>query len=117
MIFLQQLPPDEKKDLERIRDHIQAASLKPGLPSVEEDSVSLEQYVRNLGAKPRTIRMINLWAKVMHGVESSEESAGFFIDYCRRNKGLLAIRADDYTGGQYLRFQTGQSTPRAHGPH
>lgn len=52
--------------------------------------------------------MINLWAEVMHGLESTEESAAWFIDYCRRNRGLLAIRADDSTGGQYLRFQDGR---------
>lgn len=51
--------------------------------------------------------MINLWAEVMHGLESTEESAAWFIDYCRRNKGLLAIRADDSTGGQYMRFKSG----------
>ena len=44
----------------------------------------------------------------MHGLESTEESAAWFIDYCRRNRGLLAIRADDSTGGQYLRFQDGR---------
>lgn len=52
--------------------------------------------------------MVNLWAEVMHGLESTEESAAWFIDYCRRNKGLLAIRADDSSGGQYLRFKDGE---------
>ncbi|GAD93972.1 flavin-containing amine oxidase [Paecilomyces variotii No. 5] len=99
--------PEEKRNLEYIRDHIQAESLKPGLPSVEDDDVSLDQYVRRLGALPQTIKMVNLWAQVMHGVESTEESAAWFIDYCRRNRGLLAIRADDSSGGQYMRFQDG----------
>ncbi|GAB1196690.1 hypothetical protein APSETT444_005965 [Aspergillus pseudonomiae] len=98
---------EEKKNLEYIRDHIQAESLKPGLPSAQDDSVSLDQYVRNLGALPKVASMVNLWARVMHGLESTEESAGWFIDYCRRNKGLLAIRADDSTGGQYMRFKDG----------
>ncbi|KAE8139717.1 hypothetical protein BDV38DRAFT_291004 [Aspergillus pseudotamarii] len=97
----------EKKNLEYIRDHIQAESLKPGLPSAQDDSVSLDQYVRNLGALPKVANMVNLWARVMHGLESTEESAAWFIDYCRRNKGLLAIRADDSTGGQYMRFKDG----------
>ncbi|RJE26146.1 Thi4 family [Aspergillus sclerotialis] len=102
--------PEEKKNLEHIRGHIQAESLKPGPPSVKDDNVSLDQYVRDLGALPKTIGMINLWAEVMHGLESTEESAAWFIDYCRRNRGLLAIRADDSTGGQYLRFQDGAQT-------
>lgn len=81
--------------------------MKPGPALVKDDNVTLDQYVRNLGALPRTIEMVNLWARVMHGLESTEESAAWFIDYCRRNCGLLAIRADDSTGGQYLRFQDG----------
>ena len=52
--------------------------------------------------------MINLWVKVMHGLESTEESAAFFIDYCRRNGGLFSIRADDYTGGNYQRLHGGK---------
>ncbi|KAK7397534.1 hypothetical protein QQX98_013104 [Neonectria punicea] len=99
--------PEEKANLEQIRDHIQAESLKPGPPRVEDDSVSLDQYVRNLGAGPKTVQMINIWVNVMHGLESTEKTAAFFIDYCRRNGGLFSIRADDYTGGNYLRFQAG----------
>ncbi|RAL10963.1 flavin monoamine oxidase family protein [Aspergillus homomorphus CBS 101889] len=100
----------EKKNLEHIRDHIQAESLKQGPLSGEDDNVTLDQYVRNLGALPKIIQMVNLWAQVMHGVEATEESAAWFIDYCRRNRGLLAIRADDASGGQYLRFQDGSQT-------
>lgn len=102
-----QFTPEEKRNLEFIRDHIQAESLKPGPASVEDDNVSLDQYVRRLGALPKTIKMVNLWAEVMHGLESTEESAAWFIDYCRRNGGLLAIRADNSSGGQYLRFEDG----------
>ncbi|KAK2758400.1 flavin-containing amine [Colletotrichum kahawae] len=99
--------PEEKKNLEFIRDHIQSESLKRETPKKEDDSVSLAQYVRSLGALPKTIAMINLWAKVMHGVESTEESAAWFIDYCRRNRGLFSIRADDKTGGNYQRLHKG----------
>ncbi|KAH6663135.1 amine oxidase B [Verticillium dahliae] len=60
-----------------------------------------------LGAGPKTIQMVNLWSRVMHGVESSEQSAAWFIDYCRRNKGLLAVRADDQTGGNHMRIISG----------
>lgn len=52
--------------------------------------------------------MVNLWVRVMHGVESTEESAAFFIDYCRRNKGLLSIRADDKSGGNFQRLHRGE---------
>ncbi|KAL0934475.1 flavin-containing amine [Colletotrichum truncatum] len=99
--------PEEKKNLETIRDHIQAESLKREAPKPEDDKVSLDEYVKKLGALPKTVAMINLWVKVMHGVESSEESAAWFIEYCRCNRGLFSIRADDKTGGNYQRFHNG----------
>ena len=105
-----QFSPDEKKNLEFIRDHFQAESLKPGLPSAESDNVTLDQYVRELGALPKIAKMVNMWSEVMHGLESTEESAAWFIDYCRRNKGFLAFRSDDHTGGQHMRFKTGRLT-------
>lgn len=52
--------------------------------------------------------MVNLWVKVMHGLESSQESAAFYIDYCRRNGGLFSIRADDHTGGNHQRLSGGK---------
>ncbi|KAH6658851.1 putative flavin-containing amine oxidase [Plectosphaerella plurivora] len=98
---------EEKDNLVKIRDHIQAKSLNTEAPGRKDDSVSLDQYVRDLGASPKTVAMINLWTRVMHGLESTEESAAFFIDYCRTNHGLLAIRADDETGGNYMRLTSG----------
>ncbi|KAM0327637.1 hypothetical protein ACHAQA_005930 [Verticillium albo-atrum] len=98
---------EEKENLERIRDHVQAVSLLQEPPTAADDAVSLDQYVRGLGAGPKTIQMVNLWSRVMHGVESSEQSAAWFIDYCRRNKGLLAVRADDQSGGNHMRIVSG----------
>ncbi|GJC81495.1 amine oxidase [flavin-containing] [Colletotrichum liriopes] len=106
-----QFSVEERKNLEFVRDHIQAASLKREAPKTEDDNLSLDQYVRKLGALPKTAAMINLWVRVMHGVESTQESAAFFIDYCRRNGGLLSIRADDHTGGNYQRFHGGGCNP------
>lgn len=90
-----------------IRDHIQAESLRPDGLRHEDDGVTLDQYVRNLGGLPSTLAMVNLWTRVMHGVESTQESAAWFIDYCRTNHGLLAIRADDHTGGNHIRLSSG----------
>lgn len=92
-----------------IRDHIQAESKKPEAPKSEDDQVSLDQYIRNLGATEKTIKMINIWVQVMHGIDSTQESAAFFIDYCRRNLGLFSIRADDRTGGNHQRLPAGKS--------
>ncbi|KAL4899312.1 hypothetical protein BDW74DRAFT_183845 [Aspergillus multicolor] len=81
--------------------------LKKKAPRPEHDQFLLSQYVRDLGATKTTAQMVNLWARAMHGVELSEESAAYFIDYCRSNHGLLAVRADDQIGGNYLRLQNG----------
>lgn len=103
-----QFSDEEKVNLEMIRDHIQAMSLRKAQSSVEDDGLSLDAYVSKLGANEKTRKMVNLWARVMHGVESSDESAAWFIDYCRANHGLLAVRADNHTGGQYLRLSGGE---------
>lgn len=102
-----QFSDEDKTNLETIRDIIQAASMRNEDPRIDDDDISLDAYVAKLGAKDNTRRMVNLWARVMHGVESNEESAAWFIDYCRTNHGLLAIRADNHTGGQYLRVKGG----------
>ncbi|KAF4457428.1 hypothetical protein F53441_645 [Fusarium austroafricanum] len=101
------LSPEEKKNLEMVRDHIQAESLKKDGFRKEDDQISVDQYVRNLGGSPKTLEIINVWVRVMHGLESTEESAAWFIEYCRTNHGLLAIRADDRTGGNYMRLKSG----------
>ncbi|TWU71252.1 hypothetical protein ED733_002513 [Metarhizium rileyi] len=101
------ISPEDKKSLEQIRDHIQEESLKAHGLRKEDDNVSLDQYVKNLGATRQTRAMVNLWVRVMHGLESTEESAAWFVEYCRCNRGLLAIRSDDHTGGNYMRIATG----------
>lgn len=112
-----QFSTEEKEDLGKIRDHIQAESLKKDEKArAEDDQLTLDQYIRKLGAKPKTVAMVNLWARVMHGVESSQESAAWFIDYCRTNHGLLAIRADDHTGGNYMRIVQGEPHPVSDNP-
>ena len=89
-------------------------SLRKEQSLVKDDGISLDAYVAKLGANDKTRKMVNLWARVMHGVESTEESAAWFIDYCRTNHGLLAIRADNHTGGQYLRLTGCMDSPLDH---
>lgn len=93
-----------------VRDHIQAESLKKDGFRDEDDQISVDEYVRRLGANKKTRDMINVWVRVMHGLESTEESAAWFIEYCRTNHGLLAIRGDDRTGGNYMRIKCGTQT-------
>ncbi|KAB8215330.1 hypothetical protein BDV33DRAFT_195286 [Aspergillus novoparasiticus] len=100
-------PPVKKRNLEMIRDHIKAESQKREAPKLKDDQVSLDTYVRKLDATEKTCKMVNLYVRAMHSLESTEELAAHLIHYWRRNHGLLAARADDHTGGNYLRLQGG----------
>ena len=99
------------EDLERIRDQIQDLSVKAITGDVDlskADEVTLEQFVKDQNASVRTIKMVNIWAEVMLGVEASEVSARCFIDYCAKGGSLMTMRSDKKHGGQYLRFKTGK---------
>ncbi|KZF20049.1 amine oxidase B [Xylona heveae TC161] len=100
---------EETKDLERLRDAIAAKTLTAsGDP--EDDKITLEEFGKKLGATQKTLDMINLWARVMLGVEHSELSAEYFFDYCRRGGGFYQMRSDAKDGAQYLRFQDGSQS-------
>jgi hypothetical protein len=43
------------------------------------------------------------------GLEPSELSALFFLDYCKSGGGLNNMRSDRMHGGQFLRIATGKS--------
>jgi monoamine oxidase len=71
------------------------------------DHMSLEQFVIAKGGMKKTVDMIKIWARVMLGVESTELSAQFFIEYTGKGGGLKTLRSDGKSGGQYLRFRKG----------
>lgn len=105
-----QFAKEDVEDLERIRDQIQQLSVdavEKSLTLEVEDTVTLAEYVKNIGARDRTIRMVNVWAQVMLGVEASAVSARYFIDYCAKGGSLMTMRSDSKHGGQYLRFHKG----------
>ncbi|PGH13227.1 hypothetical protein AJ79_03785 [Helicocarpus griseus UAMH5409] len=116
-----QTPPfgsaDDVKDLERIRDLIHELSVRghhtlaAGRPDPyivkELDKVTLDAFVRNQGGSECTVKMVNLWAQVMLGLDSDEISAASFVDYCARGGGLMQMRSDTKDGGQYLKFRNG----------
>lgn len=75
-----------------------------------EDKLTLAEYIKGLGASDRTTRMVNIWARVMLGVEAAAVSARYFIDYCAKGGSLMTMRSDSKHGGQYLRFHTGSQS-------
>ncbi|KAF8863050.1 FAD/NAD(P)-binding domain-containing protein, partial [Acephala macrosclerotiorum] len=97
-------------DLERIRDMIHDLSVAYGsrTGSTEDyDQMSLEQFVISKGGSQKTIEMIRIWSRVMLGVEATELSAQYFIEYNGKGGGLKTLRSDQKGGGQYLRFRKG----------
>lgn len=72
--------------------------------------MTLHEYVKDLGATRRTQETVNVWARVMLGVEANAISARCFIDYAARGGGLMQMRSDKKHGGQYLRFRKGSQS-------
>ena len=52
--------------------------------------------------------MVRVWSRVMVGIEATEMSAQFFIEYTGKGGGLKQLRSDQKHGGQYLRFRKGR---------
>ncbi|CAL5871359.1 uncharacterized protein PFLUO_LOCUS5609 [Penicillium psychrofluorescens] len=71
------------------------------------DHLTFEQWLHEKGAAPTAIASATVWTRAMLGLEPSEMSALFFLDYCRRGGGLSTMRSDRKDGGQYLRFAKG----------
>lgn len=97
-------------DLERIRDiiHDLSVAYNSRTGSVKNyDQMSLEQFVISEGGSQKTVEMIRIWSRVMLGVEATDMSAQYFIEYTGKGGGLKTLRSDQKHGGQYLRFRKG----------
>ena len=71
------------------------------------DKYTLEEWVRKEGACETAIASVQVWTRAMLGVEPSEISALYFMDYCKSGGGLMQMRSDKKNGGQYLRLTQG----------
>lgn len=106
-----QFQTKEVEDLERIKDIIHDLSVayyEKSSPAENYDQMSLEQFVISKGGSKKTVDMVRVWSRVMLGVEASELSAQFFIEYNGKGGGLKTLRSDQKGGGQYLRFRKGR---------
>jgi monoamine oxidase len=74
------------------------------------DTVSLLDWCKSETKSETAAAAVNLWTRAMLGLEASEISALYFLDYCKSGGGLMQMRADFKHGGQYLRFIRGEST-------
>lgn len=82
---------------------------KGSLRSLENqtDSVTLEEYVRQEGGSDAALATATIWTRAMLGLEPSEVSALYMLDYCKRGGGLMLMRSDRKSGGQHLRIAQG----------
>jgi monoamine oxidase len=102
------------ENLERIRDIIHDLSVAylEKSPAENYDQMSLEQFVISKGGSKKTIDMVKVWSRVMLGIEASELSAQFFIEYNGKGGGLKTLRSDQKGSGQHLRFRKGMFNSR-----
>lgn len=78
-----------------------------GMDQKAPDHLTFKQWLHEKEATPTAIASATVWTRAMLGLEPSEMSALFFLDYCRRGGGLSTMRSDRKDGGQYLRFAKG----------
>lgn len=69
--------------------------------------MTFEAYLRSRNASPASLATATVWTRAMLGVEPSDMSALFFLNYCRSGGGLLQMRSDRKGGGQHLRIRKG----------
>jgi monoamine oxidase len=72
------------------------------------DDLTLEEFVLKRNLDKNVMSIVSLWTRAMLGMEPSEMSALYFLDYCKSGGGLKQMRSDRKHGGQYLRCKTGK---------
>ena len=71
------------------------------------DKMTFEEWVRSEGGGETALASVRVWTRAMLGMEPNEVSALFFLNYCKSGGGLLQMRSDLKSGGQYRRFVKG----------
>lgn len=72
------------------------------------DKYTLEEWVKKQGAGETALASVKIWTRAMLGLEPSDMSALFFLDYCKSGGGLMQMRSDKKNGGQYFRLAQGK---------
>lgn len=102
-----------KAHLGQIRDTVEAecqtlsVTSTSDARSAELDSITFEEYLRQLGANEKALATGTIWTRAMLGQDAADVSALFFLHYCKAGGGLMQMRSDCKDGGQYLRIRQG----------
>lgn len=78
------------------------------------DQMTLEEWCRKETKSETAFATVKLWTRALLGLEPSEISALFFLNYCKSGGGLLQLRSDFKHGGQHLRFIRGKTKTSTH---
>lgn len=71
------------------------------------DDITFEHWLKDLGCGEHALNSLKVGTRAMLGVEPSELSALYFLDYCKSGGGYMQMRSDLKNGGQYLRIAKG----------
>ncbi|KAF2479237.1 hypothetical protein BDY17DRAFT_258108 [Neohortaea acidophila] len=104
-------------DIVRIRDLFEETCQKIDIQNpvasglrirADLDKLTFEQWLRSHGPfHEDVINALAVGTRAMLGVEPSELSALYFLDYCKSGGGYMLMRSDTKNGGQYLRIAQG----------
>ncbi|CAH0035137.1 unnamed protein product [Clonostachys rhizophaga] len=67
---------EDRENMAMICDHVEAELLKTGIGGIQEDAVSVDDYVRKMGANDKTAKMASFWTRAFHGLESTQVPMG-----------------------------------------
>lgn len=71
------------------------------------DDITFEHWLKDLGCGEHALNSLKVGTRAMLGIEPSEVSALYFLDYCKSGGGYMQMRSDLEHGGQYLRISKG----------
>ncbi|KAL4767151.1 hypothetical protein BDW60DRAFT_226894 [Aspergillus nidulans var. acristatus] len=74
------------------------------------DSLSLIEWASAKTSSKSALAVVQLWTRAMMGIEPSEISALFFLNYMKSGGGPARMRSDFKHGGQHLRFLDGSQS-------
>lgn len=106
----------EIEDVIRIRDIFEETCQKidiyspvaSGQQTREDlDWITFEHWLKDLGCGEHALNSLKVGTRAMLGLEPSEVSALYFLDYCKSGGGYMQMRSDLKNGGQYLRIAKG----------
>ncbi|KAJ6189023.1 hypothetical protein N7519_003931 [Penicillium mononematosum] len=78
------------------------------------DKLTLLEWAKTKTSSETALAVVNLWTRAMMGIEASEISALFFLNYMKSGGGPARMRSDFKHGAQYLRFLAGEYDVERH---